>query len=503
MEEIDWTAVDLSLLLSKFHEGILVTESTGKILYYNQSMSKVDDIEPEYAIGKNILDVYDLTKEQSPTMRCLTSLKPVLNEPMFYRTHLGKVTNAILNVYPLFSRKVLVGAICFVNEYHTVERKFSTISPLRSPKSEKENGTRFTFSDIIGRRTDLAESVRFAQMAAESTSSVLITGETGTGKELFAQSIHNLSNFKKNQFVPINCAAIPENLLEGILFGTSKGAFTGAIEKAGLFEQANGGTLFLDELNSMPVSLQTKLLRVIQEMKIRRIGSHKEINIDLKIISSVNNDPIEEIKRGNLRVDLFYRVGVVSINIPPLRERKRDITKLINHFIDKFNLRQNKNVSGIAPEVQKYFTHYRWPGNVRELEHVLEGAMNFVDRGKFIETCHLPQHFLRSNVVTGTVEKKSATKINSNVSSRTVLNTPLNEFCKTTSKSDLSLQELDAEYCAAEKQIIRRVLLSSKGNIARAAKNLGLGSPQALLYKMKKLGLNRSEFRKQKIKQYQ
>lgn len=490
---LDITAIDFSSVFSQFHEGVLIADKTGVIIYYNSAMGKIDDIGPEYAVGKKILDVYDLDEQQSPTMRCLASKQSVINEPMFYRTRLGKVTNAFLNVYPLFADMKLIGAICFVAEYHMVEKKLFASRPNKVYQPERKNGTRFTFADIIGHQTDLSESIRIAKMASESSSPVLIVGETGTGKELFAQSIHNYSSSSDNQFIPINCAAIPENLLEGILFGTSRGAFTGSIEKAGLFEQANGGTLFLDELNSMPPSLQTKLLRVIQEKKVRRIGSQKEVTLNLKIISSVNRDPFDEINKGNLRLDLFYRIGVVFIQIPTLRERRQDITLLVDHFIKKFNSRLKRNVLGVSLEVNEFFMHYYWPGNVRELEHVIEGAMNLIGNDEIIEKRHLPKYFLRS--VVSDDAGNANVQPSSSASTEPELESCTNRLCKKVSAIQDSLQKLDEAHRLAERTIVERALTLSKGNVAQAVKVLGLSSPQALQYKMKKLKLTRGEFR--------
>lgn len=489
---VDIATIDFTSVFSQFHEGVLITDKTGVIVYYNKAMGKIDDLDAEYAIGKKIIEVYDLTLEQSPTMECLASQEAVFNKTLFYRTHLGKVTNGFLNVYPLFKDNELVGALCLVTEYHMVEKKLLTAQPTTFYEPESKNGTRYSFINIIGRRGDLAECVKNAHMAAQSPSPVLIVGETGTGKELFAQSIHNSSSSRSNKFVAINCAAIPENLLEGILFGTSKGAFTGSIEKAGLFEQANGGTLFLDELNSMPLTLQTKLLRVIQEKKVRRLGSHREVNLRLKIITSMNRDPLGEINQGKLREDLFYRLGVVFIQIPALRDRPNDLEKLINHFIQKFNSRLNKNVSGISQQVHDFFTHYHWPGNVRELEHVIEGAMNLVGTDEIIEKSHLPHHILRS-IFAGDGKGGNAQLPSS---SFTPHDSELKdaELCKEVFSKQDSLHQLHEAYRSAEKMIIKKALVASKGNVAQAVKKLGFSSPQALQYKMKKLKINRTDF---------
>lgn len=493
----DFSSIDFIPILSNFHEGVVITDKCGTILYYNSTMGEIDDVAPHSAIGSKITEFYDLSDQQSTTMRCLKQQKALLNTPLFYQTNLGKVTNAISSAYPLFSGSELIGAITFTKDYHMVKKVISSKhSSQKSNQPERGNGTRFSFSDIIGKHTDLAESVRIAQMAADSPSPVLISGETGTGKELFAQSIHNFSNSSDSHFVPINCAAIPENLLEGILFGTSKGAFTGAIDKAGLFEQANGGTLFLDELNSMPISLQTKLLRVIQEKKVRRIGSHKEIPLNLKIISSVNQDPHKEINNGHLRLDLFYRLGVVTLQVPPLRERKNDIDILVQHFIDKFNTRLKKNVSSVSADVQHLFYSYGWPGNVRELEHVIEGSMNLLGANAVIEKHNLPQYLLQSlHSQHDTTAKDTSLPPPTGMPNESDIQTSLTNLLREhSSDKKVSLKTVGELHQKIEKQIIEKALAATKGNIAKAMRILELSSPQALQYKMKKLNILRSSF---------
>lgn len=492
---VDFTSIDFTTIFSNFHEGVVITDKAGTILYYNSTMGDIDDIAPHSAIGSKITDLYDLADQQSTTMRCLKLKQVLLNIPVFYQTKLGKVTNSISSSYPLFRDTELLGAITFAKDYHMVKEVISSKQTgHKANRPERVNGTRFSFSNIIGKYTDLKESVRVAQMAANSPSAVLISGETGTGKELFAQSIHNFSNSSDSHFVPINCAAIPENLLESILFGTSKGAFTGAINKAGLFEQANGGTLFLDELNSMPISLQTKLLRVIQEKKVRRIGSHMEIPLDLKIISSINQDPHKEINSGRLRLDLFYRLGVVFLQIPSLRERTNDLDMLIQHFIDKFNTRLNLHVNDVSDEVHDFFLSYSWPGNVRELEHVIEGSMNLLGSAVTIKKQHLPHHLLQTSddqTVTSSLAQSSLSSYSTGLNSHQ--QSTLLSLLKV-SGEQISLKHVESLHQKVEKEIIENALSATKGNIAKAVKLLELSSPQALQYKMKKLGLLRSSF---------
>ncbi|MBF0574098.1 MAG: sigma 54-interacting transcriptional regulator, partial [Desulfamplus sp.] len=324
------------------------------------------------------------------------------------------MVNSIHNISPLLNEHKVIGAICFIREFasigetvaratlnidksninaHTFEIYENSGSFNRQYQQNRlNNGTRFTFEHIIGDDADFIKIVNFAKMASATPSPIMIYGETGTGKELFAQSIHNASNRRNNSYVAINCAAIPENLLEGILFGTTKGAFTGSLDKVGLFEEANGGTILLDEINSMSIGLQAKLLRTLQEKKVRRIGSLKEIDIDIKIISSTNEPPQTACNLGKFRKDLFYRLGVVFIQIPPLRDRKNDLEKLVGYFLSKCNKYLKKEITTVSSEVMQLFYNYHWPGNVRELEHIIEGAMNVMKDKEVLSLEHISVH---------------------------------------------------------------------------------------------------------------
>lgn len=239
----------------------------------------------------------------------------------------------------------------------------------------------YNANDIIGESKSIKHIREIIKKIGESSSSVFIYGETGTGKELVVQAIHNSSKRKDKPFIAQNCAAIPENLLESIFFGVGKGGFTGAVEGGGLFEAADGGTLYLDELNSMDISFQGKLLRVLQEGEIRRIGDNKIKKVDVRIIASVNEPPENLMKEKKLRADLYYRLNVVRINLPSLNERKDDVPILINHFIKKFNHEFNGDIKGVDERVLSYLVQKDYGGNVRELEHIIEGAFNCRKKG--------------------------------------------------------------------------------------------------------------------------
>ncbi|MCG8641571.1 MAG: sigma 54-interacting transcriptional regulator [Desulfobacterales bacterium] len=475
MEKLNLDDINIYRVLSSMHEGVVISDTMGKIRFFNQTQSEIDDLDPEEVIGKQLTAVYQLTDKKSPLMRCLDSGKPIMNETFVYQTRYGKVANIISNVFPLYKSGRLIGAINFSKDYQLLEKTIVQ-APKRLKKKRVTNAARFHFSDIIGSDPDTRNAVRIAMLSSNSPSPIMIYGQTGTGKELFAQSIHNHSAKKKKPFIPVNCAAIPENLLEGILFGTSKGAFTGAIDKNGLFEQANGGTIFLDELDSMPLTLQAKLLRVIQEKKVRRLGSLKETDLDVKIISSVGRPPHDIVQSGILRMDLFYRMGVVTIMLPPLKERKQVLTELTRHFIDKYNTKLNETVRHVSKKVYDLFLNYHWPGNVRELEHIIEAAMNMVAGGSTIRLSHLPPHIFS---FAGKPARDAGTPPQM----------PTARFQTGPFTSDLAGTR--AHY---ERQMITNALKQCGGNAAKSARALGL-SPQSLHYKLKKYEINRKDYR--------
>ena len=251
----------------------------------------------------------------------------------------------------------------------------------------REHGT---FGSLIGNSPEMRKIYQIVEQAAPTAASVLIAGESGTGKELVAQTIHQLSPRASFPFVAINCAAIPETLLESEIFGHEKGAFTGAAERrAGCFELADRGTLFLDEIGEMTPATQVKLLRVLQEQRFRRLGGRTEQTVDVRVIAATNLDPQEAVKQGKLREDLFYRLNVFAFRLPPLRERKDDLPLLIQAFVAEFNARNQKSIAGVDREVMGILEQHSWPGNVRELRNVIERA-TILAPGPFIEAKHLP-----------------------------------------------------------------------------------------------------------------
>jgi two-component system response regulator AtoC len=326
----------------------------------------------------------------------------------------------------------------------------------------KEVAREYSFENIVSKNEKMQKIFDVIKKVSHYKSTVLITGESGTGKELVARALHYNSDRSQNSFIAVNCGAIPENLLESELFGHAKGAFTDAIRtKKGLFEEADGGTLFLDEIGDLPGQLQVKLLRVLQDGEIRRIGESKPIQIDVRIVAATVKDLQKEVNEGRFREDLFYRLNVLPLHIPPLRERKEDIPLLIRHFIQKYNKAMNKNVTGIDHGAMETLMSYRWYGNVRELENTIERAIVLSEKNN-IESEYLPVEI-----------QNSKEQLQPETS-------PEEEYSiKKTSKS-------------LEINLIKKALKKTRGNHTHAARLLEI-SHRALLYKIKEYGIVENE----------
>lgn len=335
----------------------------------------------------------------------------------------------------------------------------------------KNNGAYYTFENIIGNNKELKKTVDFAHKVALNNSSVLLLGETGTGKELFAQSIHNASKFSNGPFIAVNCAAIPSTLIESILFGTAEGAFTGAKNTKGLLHQAHNGTIFLDEINSMNLDAQSKLLRFLQDKTIRSVGDNKQTKIHCRIISAINKSIEEEINSGNIRSDLYYRLSTVTIRIPPLSQRIDDIPILSNFFVNKYQLEFCSNIKMIDSSLLESFMDYNWPGNVRELEHVIESAMNMIDSGdEILKQKHLSTYLQQRILSIDTSNKKNSSDI----------------IFSTEKKLHEILDDV-------ERKVIIERLSKNQGNITQTAEDLGIFR-QALQYRIKKYKIEKNEY---------
>lgn len=454
-------------MLDEINEGIHVINEHGESIIYNRKMAEIESMSPEDVLGRKLTDVFQFPGDQESTLlQALHQGKVSKHVRQTYFNEQKKEINTVNHTFPVVVNGQVVGAIEIANDVTKMERM------LRDNIS-RQGETRYTFESIIGQSEQLKEVIQQAKLAARTSSSVLIVGETGTGKELFAQSIHRASERSAAPIISQNCAAIPEQLLEGLLFGTKKGAFTGAVERPGLFEQAEGGSLVLDEINALSTPLQAKLLRVLQEKQVRRLGDTKDKRVDVRLISTINEDPIEAIAEGRLRKDIYYRLGVVTLFIPPLRERVEDIMYLTDHFIKEYNELFQMEVKGVNEEVKEFFQAYSWPGNVRELQHVIEGAMNLIQDETLITPSHLPIHLARKMALLTNPKPKIQ---------------PIKKGFST--EETISLKQKLAEF---ERDYLIQILKQYQGNLSRAAKALGL-SRQSLQYRLKRLKINREDY---------
>ena len=349
---------------------------------------------------------------------------------------------------------------------------------------------------LVGDSTEMRSVFDIIAKVADSPSTVLITGESGTGKELVAKALHEHSSRKGQPFIKINCAAIPKTLMESELFGYDKGAFTGAVSsKPGRFELADGGTLFLDEIGEIPVEMQVKLLRAIQESEFERVGGIKTIKVDVRLITATNRDLEQEIGRGNFREDLYYRLNVVPLQIPPLRKRHGDVPLLVRHIIRRFNDRLKKNVTGIDDDALSALDAHTWPGNIRELENVLERTILF-GAGPMITRADLPDELTgASSHVTppGGVAAVANPALTPPLAGAALDDdddaTPQETGAERTGPGDTSLKDIvRAETSRVEREVITRALGETGGNVTQAAKLLKI-SRKSLQMKMKELGL--------------
>lgn len=458
-------------VLDEIDVGVQVIDEEGKTFIYNKKKMQLESMNPEDVLNKNILEVFKFKNaKESRLLQALENGVVTKNAKQTYFTVKGMEITTINNTYPLIEDGKIIGAVEIANDVTKFERFKENIF--------YQGNTRYTFESIIGKSPAIKEVIENTKRATRTASSVLIVGETGTGKELFAQSIHTGSNRSHKPFISQNCAAMPDSLIESLLFGTKKGAFTGSTEHPGLFEQAEGGTLLLDEINSLNPNLQAKLLRAIQERMIRRVGDTKDTKINVRIIATINEDPIEAIANNHLRKDLFYRLSVVTLFVPPLRERKEDIPLLVHKFIDKYNRLFQMNVKRINTEVEELFYSYHWPGNVRELEHIIEGAMNLIgNEEEEIQREHLPFHFLSNMNQTDAYSNEANTPNTS--SSTSILEEDLTKQLKD------KLNEYEFHY-------IKRVLEQNNNNITRSAEILGI-SRQSLQYRLRKFNYRKKD----------
>ena len=445
----------LETILESGHEGYLAVNAEGHIIMLNKAFADLLGVRPEEVMGKHINEVVE---DSELPLVCRTGEQRV-----------GEVVNfrgrqVVVARYPIKRDGEIIGAVAKlmfkdVNELITLAEKVKCLRrELAFYKNELARVMRASYSvdNLIGETPVMRRLKETIVRVAQGPSTVLIQGESGTGKELIAHAIHMASYRRNGPFVRVNCAAVPESLLESELFGYREGAFTGARRggQIGKFEQANGGTIFLDEIGDMPLSMQAKLLRVLQEKEIERLGEGRPRKVDVRVVAATNRDIEALIREGKFREDLYYRLNVVSLTVPPLRERMDDIKPLVRHFIDKFNQQFGLQVTDLTPEVWALFHRYHWPGNVRELENVIERAFNLVE-GPVISVLHLPMYLQRYGQVKRRAEWRTLPALLEHV----------------------------------EREAVREALVATGGNKLQAAKMLGIS--RAWLYKkMKQHGID-------------
>jgi len=425
-------------------------------------------------LAKDAEEAFLQIKENSPDVILLDIILPDLDGlKVLERIKQNEPDIVVIMITATNTAKTAVEAMK-LGAYHYVTKPFDNdelrliISRSLSEKALKqelifrreEMDKSFDFGNILGKSKGMKDIFKMVKQIADSRSTVLIMGESGTGKELISRAIHYNSNRKNYPFVTINCAAIPETLIESELFGHEKGAFTNAIEKKlGRFEVAHQGTLFLDEIGELSLTTQAKILRFLEEKEFNRVGGSKTIKVDVRLITATNKDLNQMIKKGGFREDLYYRINVVPIVIPPLRERKEDIPILIDHFINKFSVENNKNVKGINKDALEFLMQYEWPGNVRELENLIERVIALTSN-EYIPANELPYSFKNIPKINGLKESVLDGKV--------------------------SFLQAEEEF---EKEVILDALKRTNYIQSHAAEILGI-SRRILKYKMDKLGIN-------------
>ncbi|MBL1214046.1 MAG: sigma 54-interacting transcriptional regulator [Ignavibacteriae bacterium] len=436
----------LETIFNSLLEGTFTINTEWEITSFNQSAESITGYSVAEAIGKKYWKVFPSEEgNEDPQLKAFIAehQKELLRETNIIRKD-GSRTLVRINSAPLMNTAgEKIGRVV----------TFEDISLMKNLSDHIEE--RFHFKNIIGRSKAMLKVFDMMENVITTDSTVLVTGQSGTGKEIIARAIHLNSERKTEPFIAVNCTSFAETLLESELFGHEKGAFTGAIKsKPGRFELAGNGTLFLDEVGDIPLPIQVKLLRVIENRQFERVGGTKSLNLNARIICATHRNLETEIEQGNFREDLYYRINVINIHLPPLYERKDDIPTLVNYFIQKFNTKFNKEINHISSDALKVITHYKWPGNIRELENVIEHAF-VVCRDETIETEHLPEK----------LQNLFERLVNNNVSSNTK-----------------SLLEL------AEKQIVEETLERFNGNRTETADALGI-EKTTLWRKMKKFKL--------------
>lgn len=368
----------LQMILESVQDGICVVDRSGEVTYVNPSYLRIVHKTPEMVVGQNVFET------AADGNRCAVLRSGIARIGSI--RHKKDGTTIVANVNPIFVDGEIAGVVSVIKDITEIQTLMERLSQV-SAKAEyleqellRTKKTAQAFANYIGKSGKVVDVLALASKAADSSANVLIRGESGTGKEVIAEGIHYASGRRRGPFIRVNCGAIPGALLESELFGHEKGAFTGAVRrKLGKFELANHGTIFLDEIGELDKNLQVKLLRVLQQKEFDRVGGEETIHVDVRIIAATNRDLEAMVREGTFRDDLYYRLNVIPIILPPLRDRPDDIPLLVEHFIEKISKENKKDVRGITPDAMQMFMHYRWPGNVRELENVIERVITLMD----------------------------------------------------------------------------------------------------------------------------
>ncbi len=366
-------------------DAILIVDKNDIVEYSSIINPKSTYMRTEDVIGRNIYELYrNLTPENSTHAKVMKTGIPVINEKQLIVGLDGNSFTMIANTFPIEEKGEIIG---------TIDLSFNLTYGNEEELKKAKDRPLYTADNIITHDPNMLLIKEKILKVSKNDSPVMVIGESGTGKELVVEAIHRASHRSSGPFISLNCAAIPDSLMESTLFGTVKGSFTGAENRKGVFELADGGTLFLDELNSMSMDLQAKLLKAVEEQKYMKVGGEKYINVDVRIISAMNAEPRDVLSEKKLRSDLFYRLGVFQLNITPLRERKGDILLLADHFVSEFNRSMGKNIKGLNELTKKVFQDYSWPGNIRELRNVIESSFNICDSDE-IRIADIPDYML-------------------------------------------------------------------------------------------------------------
>lgn len=484
-----YTAEQLNLIyesvLDQVEEGVVISDDENRILFINRAAEVIEGIDAKKSINKRMEELYsptDLTPNQSHHSVVLDTGIPAneyYNKYVVKENH--KIVNALERMFPVNVGKKTIAVYSLIKNLPVLKKSMEQSLGLYTHFAEEKpkNGTKYTFGSILGNDIRFVETISNAKHVAKNQTNVLIYGETGTGKELFAQSIHNYSSYQVGPFISVNCAAIPNTLLESMFFGTTKGAYTGAVNTPGLFEQAENGTIFLDEINSMDMALQAKILKVIENRTVRRIGADKETEIRCRILCALNEDPVQCIEDGKLRRDLYYRLSSCILHIPPLRERKSDIPLYCNYFLSRFNKEYSQRIERVDEGLLSLFMSYNWPGNVRELQHVIESAYSVAEESiRVLKLENISSYYKSSFVEENGNSKMKTAKMEESI---------VDEMQHDTASEDFTPQPsgLKNQIDAYEKEIIARTLDETNGNVTVAAQILEI-TRQALQHKIRK-----------------